>query len=73
MYNGFICEVCGFVSEEEVGNVYYCPKCGNQMRVAKPGDYLGNGGDPNPTTSILAFDIIYLCFVGGLTFGIYEP
>lgn len=42
----YICDACGFTSEEEQG-VYKCPKCGNQMRIAKTGY---GGGD---TTSSL--------------------
>lgn len=70
MYDSFVCGVCGFTSEEEIGQIYYCPKCGNQMQISRSPDYLGNGGDPNPSRSILAFDLMYLIFVGGLSFGI---
>lgn len=52
----YICDVCGFTSEEERG-VYQCPKCGNQMRIAKTGIY---GGDSSPVVgrwflTIIAF------------------
>ena len=67
MYDGFICDDCGFTSEEEVGQVYYCPKCGKKMRRAKSGGMYG-GGDANPTSGRFAFDILYVVFVGGLSF-----
>lgn len=34
VYRDYICDACGFITEEEPG-VYKCPKCGNQMRAAK--------------------------------------
>lgn len=40
-YRSYICDDCGYSSEEEPG-VYYCPKCGNKMRAAKSSYY---GGD----------------------------
>lgn len=72
MLDGFICDTCGFTSSEEVetGNTYYCPECGNKMRRSRQGDMLGNGGDANTSKSVLAYDIIYIIFVGGLSFGI---
>ena len=71
MFDGFICDTCGFTSSEEVGtgNTYYCPKCGNKMRRATHGGMFG-GGDPNTSSSVLLWDILYLIFVGGLSFGI---
>ena len=71
MLDGFICDTCGFTSSEEVGtgNTYYCPKCGNQMRRATHGGMFG-GGDPNTSSSVLAWDILYIILVGGLSFGI---
>lgn len=71
MLDGFICDTCGFTSSEEVGtgNTYYCPKCGNQMRRATHGGMFG-GGDPNSSSSVLAWDIMYIIIVGGLSFGI---
>lgn len=71
MLDGFICDTCGFTSSEEVGtgNNYYCPKCGNQMRRATHGGMFG-GGDPNTSRSIILWDLMYLIFVGGLSFGI---
>ena len=67
MYDGFICDACGFTSEEEVGQIYYCPKCGNQMRRAKTSGLYG-GGDADPTSGRILFDILYIVFVGGLSF-----
>ena len=71
MLDGFICNTCGFTSSEEVGtgNTYYCPKCGNKMRRAQEGGLFG-GGDANTSKSVFAWDLMYLIFVGGLSFGI---
>lgn len=72
MLDGFICDTCGFTSSEEVGtgNTYYCPKCGNKMRRSRQGDMFGNGGDANTSKSVIAWDIMYILFVGGLSFGV---
>ena len=43
----------GFTSEEEQG-VYQCPKCGNQMRIAKTGIY----GDSSPVVGRWLLTII---------------
>lgn len=71
MLDGFICDTCGFTSSEEVGtgNTYYCPKCGNKMRRATHPGMFG-GGDANTSTSVISWDILYIVFVGGLSFGI---
>lgn len=71
MLDGFICDTCGFTSSEEVGvgNTYYCPKCGNQMRRATHGGMFG-GGDPNTGGAVILADIFYIILVGGLSFGI---
>lgn len=71
MLDGFICDTCGFTSSEEVGtgNTYYCPKCGNQMRRATHTGVFG-GGDDNASSNVLVLDILYIVFVGGLSFGI---
>ena len=71
MLDGFICDTCGFASSEEVGtgNTYYCPKCGNKMHRARHGGMFG-GGDANTSSSVFAWDLMYLIFVGGLSFGI---
>ena len=71
MHDGFICDTCGFTSSEEVGtgNTYYCPKCGNKMRRATQTGLFG-GGDANTSSSVLVLDILYIVFVGGLSFGI---
>ena len=70
MHDGFICDTCGFTSSEEVGtgNTYYCPQCGKQMRRATHSGVFG--GDANTSSSVLALDILYIVFVGGLSFGI---
>ena len=70
MLSGFFCDNCGFASSEEIGHTYYCPKCGNKMKPSKQGDMLGNGGDPETNKTVMAWDLMYLIFVGGLTFGI---
>lgn len=70
MLDGFVCDNCGFASSEETGHTYYCPKCGNQMRHSRPGDMFGNNSDINTTKGVLAWDIMYLVFVGGLSFGV---
>lgn len=64
----YICDACGFTSEEERG-VYVCPKCGNQMRIAKTGTY---GGDSSPMVgrwilTIIAFFITL--FIGVVILG----
>ena len=71
MLDGFICDTCGFTSREEVGtgNTYVCPKCGNQMRRATHGGMFG-GGDANPDNGVYLLDLLYLIFVGGLSFGV---
>ena len=71
MLDGFICDTCGFTSSEEVGsgNTYYCPKCGNKMRRATHGGMFG-GGDANASSSVIAWDLMYIIFVGGISFGI---
>lgn len=71
MHDGFICDTCGFTSLEEVGtgNTYYCPKCGNKMRRAQQSGMYG-GGDANPSGGIFILDVLYIVFVGGLSFGI---
>ena len=69
MHDGFICDDCGFTSSEEIGNIYYCPKCGNKMRKATAPGMFG-GGDSTPNAGIFAFDILYITFVGGLSFGV---
>lgn len=71
MLDGFICDTCGFTSSEEVGtgNTYYCPKCGNKMRRATHSGMLG-GGDANTSSSVIAWDLMYIIFVGGLSFGV---
>ena len=66
----FICDVCGHTTKEKTGQVYYCTECGNQMRITRDPDYLGQGGDPNPDRSVLAWDLMYLVFFGGLSFGV---
>ena len=71
MHDGFICDTCGFASSEEVGtgNTYYCPKCGTKMRPAQQSGLYG-GGDANPSAGVFAADILYITFVGGLSFGV---
>lgn len=69
MHDGFICDDCGFTSSEEIGNVYHCPKCGAKMRRATQQGMFG-GGDANPKSGVMAWDIMYIIFVGGLSFGV---
>lgn len=40
MYEDYICEACGFTSQEQRG-VYNCPVCGTQMKVHRNGRYGG--------------------------------
>jgi len=72
MHDGFVCDTCGYTSSEEVGtgNTYYCPKCGTKMHPSRSGDMFGNGGDANANKTIILWDLLYLIFVGGLSFGI---
>lgn len=68
-YRDYICDACGFTTEEKQG-VYMCPKCGNQMRAAKYGRY----GDTTQSFGrwlIYILEFIFLlplCFVflGGI-------
>ena len=71
MLDGFICDNCGFTSSEEIGtgNTYYCPECGNKMRRSTHASILG-GGDANTTSSVIAWDLMFIIFFGGLSFGI---
>lgn len=71
MDDGFICDTCGFTSSEEVGtgNTYYCPMCGHKMRRASHSGVLG-GGDANAQSGVLLYDLCFLVFVGGLSFGV---
>ena len=70
MLGAFFCDNCGFASSEEIGGTYYCPKCGNKMKPSRNGDMLGNGGDPDTNKTVMAWDILYIIFVGGLSFGV---
>lgn len=71
MLDGFICDTCGFTSSEEVGtgNTYYCPECGNKMRRSSQSGMFSSG-DANTSKSVLAWDIMYFIFIGGVSFGI---
>lgn len=60
----YICDACGFKSEEERG-VYTCPKCGNPMRAAQTGVY---GGDSPSTVGRWLLTII--CFFLSLFLGV---
>lgn len=65
MYRDYICDACGFNSEEQEG-VYKCPKCGNQMRVAKTGRYGGDSTQSFGRWLIYALEFVILlplCFV----------
>ena len=42
MYRTYICDDCGY-SSEEIEGVYLCPKCHNKMRIAKFGGTYGGG------------------------------
>ena len=61
MKTGFVCNKCGYMSIEEVGREYYCPKCGNQMTVSHGGDMFGNGSN-NIQNGVRAIDIFYFIF-----------
>lgn len=69
MYRSYVCEDCGYSSEEEEG-VYICPKCHNKMRIATYGGVYG-GGDSTRTQSkwlwyavitVIALPVLLLCF-----------
>ncbi len=63
MHFDYVCDACGFTSEEERG-VYKCPKCGNQMRAAQHGVY---SGDSSSTVGRWLLTII-CCFVSLFVF-----
>ena len=60
----YICDACGFTSEEEQG-VYNCPKCGNQMRIAKTGY---GGGDTS--ASLGRYLVCLIAFFVSLFLGV---
>ena len=54
VYEDYICESCGFTSQEQRG-AYKCPVCGNNMKVHRPGRY---GGGLSTTAGKLLIYII---------------
>ena len=67
MYEDYICEACGFTSQEKRG-VYKCPVCGTQMKVHRSGGRHGGGGLTNTSGKLLVYFIeiiiiLPLCFV----------
>lgn len=67
-YHTYICDDCGFSSEEERG-VYICPKCRNKMRIAQPRGTFG-GGDLTQTDGKLTVYIIFTVIALPILFGL---
>ena len=67
-YRTYICDDCGFSSEEEPG-VYICPQCHNKMRIAKPSGTFG-GGDSTRTDGKILLYILFFIFVGSILVGL---
>lgn len=68
-YRDYICDDCGYSSEEKPG-VYYCPRCGNKMRAAHASYYGGDttAGYAKWLIYVIVFVIVYpICFA---TFGL---
>lgn len=68
VYRSYICDDCGFSSEEEEG-VYICPKCNNKMRIAKPSGAFG-GGDSTRSDGKFLLYILFFIFVGSICVGL---
>ena len=66
-YRTYICDDCGFSSEEEAG-VYLCPKCNNKMRIAKANGTFG-GGDSTCSDGKYLMYILFFIFVGSILIG----
>lgn len=67
-YRAYICDDCGFSSEEEQG-VYLCPKCNNKMRIATTRGTFG-GGDSTRTDGKFLLYILFFIFVGSICVGL---
>lgn len=67
-YRSYICDDCGFSSEEEPG-VYICPQCHNKMRIAKPSGTFGGGDSTRSDGKILLY-ILFFIFVGSILVGL---
>lgn len=67
-YRSYICDDCGFSSEEEPG-VYICPKCNNKMRIAQAKGTFG-GGDNTRTDGKFLLYILFFIFVGAICVGL---
>ena len=63
-YRDYVCDDCGFSSEEEPG-VYYCPRCGAKMRVARASYY---GGDASAGFGKWLVYIVFVIVVYPLCF-----
>lgn len=68
VYHSYICEDCGFSSEEEEG-VYQCPKCNNKMRIAQTRGTFG-GGDSTRSDGKYLLYILFFIFVGSILVGL---
>lgn len=68
MHYDYVCDACGFTSEEERG-VYKCPKCGNQMRAAKTGVYSGDNSSSVGRYLVGVIVFFLSLFVGVLLLG----
>jgi len=74
MYEDYICEACGFTSQEKRG-VYNCPVCGTQMKVHKQTSSYSGGGMTNSTFKLFVYVIeciviLPICFVFLNIFGV---
>ena len=74
MYEDYICEACGFTSQEKRG-VYKCPVCGTQMKVHHSGGRHSGGGLTNSAGKLLIYFIeciiiLPICLVFLNVFGI---
>ena len=68
VYRSYICDDCGFSSEEKEG-VYICPKCNNKMRIAKPRGTFGGGDNTRSDGKFLLY-ILFFIFVGSILIGL---
>lgn len=68
VHHEYICDACGYSSEEERG-VYNCPKCGNQMRIARTGTYSGDTSITVGRWLVTIICFFILLFLGVLFLG----
>lgn len=58
-YRTYICDDCGFSSEEQSG-VYLCPKCNHKMRIATTKGNFGGGDNTVTDGKILMYIILFI-------------